>query len=977
MAAFAKGHVVRFLEENAVPYDEQHVQNLMYVALAADGIHFEHRPVHLPRPLFPTLAKKMFKDSEEETPFHVNEVFRRDDDLHLALDIDLKDTSASADGAQIPNELFLRWDHHDDKSLRDFVKLIGGILHQSYSAECRRSRAHGFDVVVWKACREHKISYHMHYVSTRGSKPELVALIKRLKEMLEAQPATKDFAATIDAAPMATGNLRLPLTFNKNKSLFPRDGSKLTYVGIFDETGYLVNPTATHFSQRLYCDQRSPTGGGQRVMPLVLAMCMQNAYAPADFKTMELSDSKHCRGGWSPWLNADSNVVVPPQLANSSFHLRSQFRAPVGPDRIVISLHDAETADSVYEVIRSIDERLKTHGPEIAIAYACGLVGIMNSMNSVVYKLRDSKTGAPRLHFEPILNSHKAQWPKVRVPDLNNPKKMVYVSLLELFIQNSPGYDGKTFVPSRLADAYKPLIDGKINVWTGFNCFTFPYADIGVSLKAYNFMRDPHSPLSTILFHIWDVNCRNDDQLFISAISWMAHVIQRPDEKTMRCIVLHGREGSGKTAVWEKLFAKYLLGRHQLITDTTEPVVGTFNQAIEGACLIILSECVFKGDKALIERLKHLITGDQIPINEKQRNLRQMPNYANLVIITNQENPISGDDLRRYIFCHTSDKWTFVPKGMSESEFNQRKRKYFDRLTEATESDEGVRQFAFFLGTVDIDEWARSRHTAVWATRSLGNVRRASLSEEALLALDMIRQHANISLKSREDWGRVLPDAMNHVYLNDPLVKTWALNPPIAVFDDQWMTRIGNRHVRMLHFVTYLNKLGVTVDNDARVYRFPSHLDFSNAFDSLHPFVNGREMFSQSMNAMDSEGPMDSNLPSDSGDFPILVDNFHYSFEQDPGWDETAARDVAGTPNRNLEPSATPKRDRDDATFRGVNTRLERERAIRAAAAAAAKEDQEREKDRAAYQGNSDGEEYSDGSGDDCEVDMSALIGGY
>jgi hypothetical protein len=875
MAAFDIGRAVTFVRAHAQPYDDgAYPQTLLYVDTNAEGTRYVRKAVHLPRIHFAKLAKKIHKDDKEGRLCHFNEIYRRDDELHLALDIDLK-KSQIVDGVLQESLLFARWCHEKDRTLCQLIKAVGSILSHAYQTTHLRKRANIFDCIAWTACREDKISFHLHYSATRFNKRELTALVQHVKSSLLAVPTLSDYASLIDSSPISNGNLRMPLchalTENDALGLVPTPASQLRLVGAFSADGYLIEPGGTHYHERLYCDCRSPDGGAPvRYVDLAVAMCLQNAYHPPDFKCLDFTRDLRCRGGW-PSDGRHGGDSLPTSLSSSAFHSRSDF-VVADDKRAFIDMRNPSTGNSVSEILRAIAQTLSDNGPQQAILFASTMCGVINSENSVYYKVRDPKTGRPVLQREPISNVHKAQWPQVLVTNPTNAKQVVQVSLLQLFIQNSNGYDGRIFVPCSISgEHYQPTVGGCINMWTGFKCYAFDY---GPNLNVEGFLSDPTSYLSLILFHIWDTYCCNDDDLFVAFVCWMAHILQLPHVQTLRCPVIYGRQGVGKSAIIEKLYARGILTYHQIICENAEHIFGQFNSVVHDCVLIVASESIFRGNKAMLERLKHQVTGETLSIEAKHCDMKQVPNYTNMALVTNALTPIHGEDLRRYMLIRCSPKWHAPPAGMDEADFIAAKRDYMSALDAACSSEDGAVQFSTFLLSLDLTHWLANRHTIAVAHASDGSVKRDSLPEEVQLIVDMIRQRTNLCQRLRHN-----DDNLGHlpVFNFDPRVNSWTLNPPIISFDSEWAGKIRSPHVKILNLLTALFSLGVTTDGDH--YTFPAYAIFCDTFDRLYPNVNARQMFSSQALNLSQSG---FNLPNANTSLPapqnvsLLYDKFTF-----------------------------------------------------------------------------------------------------
>lgn len=142
-------------------------------------------------------------------------------------------------------------------------------------------------------------------------------------------------------------------------------------------------------------------------------------------------------------------------------------------------------------------------------------------------------------------------------------------------------------------------------------------------------------------------------------LRWIALPLQRPGEKMATAIIMHGAEGTGKNIFWSAVRAIYgrygtMIGQRQLEAD--------FNGWLSAKLFVIGNEVLGRKEKwELKGALKHLVTEDEIYINEKNMPERVEHNHANLVFLSNEVQPlVLGKGDRRYLVV---DCWQTHPDG--------------------------------------------------------------------------------------------------------------------------------------------------------------------------------------------------------------------------------------------------------------------------------------------------------------------------
>lgn len=132
-------------------------------------------------------------------------------------------------------------------------------------------------------------------------------------------------------------------------------------------------------------------------------------------------------------------------------------------------------------------------------------------------------------------------------------------------------------------------------------------------------------------------------------IDFMAYLVQFPGRKIRWAVMLQSTEGAGKTFLAEVM--KAVLGHEHVKTIDGGSIKSGFNEWAFGKQLVVLEEVKVDGTNKheIMNSLKPLITNDDISVNEKFRNNRQVQNISNYMIFSNHHDALAltpGD--RRY-----------------------------------------------------------------------------------------------------------------------------------------------------------------------------------------------------------------------------------------------------------------------------------------------------------------------------------------
>ena len=153
-----------------------------------------------------------------------------------------------------------------------------------------------------------------------------------------------------------------------------------------------------------------------------------------------------------------------------------------------------------------------------------------------------------------------------------------------------------------------------------------------------------------------DVICSGDEDNFNYLVALVADMFQRPHLKPGVAVVVRSDEGVGKSFFVESLCD--LVAPYYFPTSNPSYIFGDHNGQLKDKFLLHLEEAVWAGSKKDESLLKDLITGPEIPINDKFVPVYSVPNHLHLFITGNPEWLVSaGFKARRIFALHASDTY--------------------------------------------------------------------------------------------------------------------------------------------------------------------------------------------------------------------------------------------------------------------------------------------------------------------------------
>lgn len=184
--------------------------------------------------------------------------------------------------------------------------------------------------------------------------------------------------------------------------------------------------------------------------------------------------------------------------------------------------------------------------------------------------------------------------------------------------------DGVTFAPGEGDQG------SRLNLWQGYA------------------VRAKHGDVSVWLEHLERVICNGDKANARYLLQYLAHMVQRPQEKPSVSVTLRTEgKGAGKDLFLKPLLTMF--GRHAILLNDTNQVTGRFNAVLEGKILITLNEARIHSEDQL-QKFKTVISEPTAPIERKGVDIMNVRNFARLISTTNHDDAIKVEKGERRQF---------------------------------------------------------------------------------------------------------------------------------------------------------------------------------------------------------------------------------------------------------------------------------------------------------------------------------------
>lgn len=170
--------------------------------------------------------------------------------------------------------------------------------------------------------------------------------------------------------------------------------------------------------------------------------------------------------------------------------------------------------------------------------------------------------------------------------------------------------------------------------------------------------------------------CNYENNVVEYMMNYLAHIIQKPAEKSGKIVVFRGIEGVGKDS-FHLLIQKILGFKYCLNTENFEDIFGKYNIKIKNKIFITLNETNADDGRKYKDSLKAFATADKTTYADKCVKAVEQNNYARLFLFTNASSPVNLEmTSRRYVIIKTSwelvndtDYWNEFYKNINDKEY--------------------------------------------------------------------------------------------------------------------------------------------------------------------------------------------------------------------------------------------------------------------------------------------------------------------
>ena len=350
----------------------------------------------------------------------------------------------------------------------------------------------------------------------------------------------------------------------------------------------------------------------------------------------------------------------------------------------LVNQDDAPLAyDALIDLCRkATDEELEEHKGEIVNTFNSSHSVVKHGSKTLVCEKATDHKGNVSYEFTPE-HQKRAFYANLNFTHLQE-DKIKKANCFDLWMKDidRKTFHGVVFDPSERASSRF------LNMWSGF------------AVEAV----EGDDKLDGIMWHLRNIICNGDDEHFKYLLAWMAHIVQKPEQKSGVCVVLKSEaRGTGKSTV--SILLERLLGQHAMRVQDGKHLLGAFNSHLANKLFVTIEEAFWSGSAKDSGKLRTLITESTVTIEAKGKDAIEVDSFHRFMMCTNND----------WAVPQTQDERRFFVLEVSEEK--KQDRQYFSQLYRDIKSSAVMGQLFNFLKSYDIEPYNLSKAPKTDATQ--------------------------------------------------------------------------------------------------------------------------------------------------------------------------------------------------------------------------------------------------------------------
>jgi hypothetical protein len=273
----------------------------------------------------------------------------------------------------------------------------------------------------------------------------------------------------------------------------------------------------------------------------------------------------------------------------------------------------------------------------------------------------------------------------VKIPAFQPKAKRMNVAKVYLEHPRAHVYNGLTFNPRPSTFKLAHKANNEFNTWTGFSL----KREVVKHFKDWKCIR----PLLNHIRYTW----ANTEEEYINIMCRFALLMQEPWVKQQVGLIIAGKEGTGKSFIFERLIGIIVGDSHFAHIHSSSEVTGEFNAILAHKTVVFFDEAITGKSEKEMGAIKNLHTSKWQRMRAMYQDTQMIESYLNLFYATNELDEIMKltKDSRRFMLIY-SDIMALL-NHPSYKCFNNDKDRYFDFIHNCLDDEKVIKTFANLL----------------------------------------------------------------------------------------------------------------------------------------------------------------------------------------------------------------------------------------------------------------------------------------
>lgn len=218
-----------------------------------------------------------------------------------------------------------------------------------------------------------------------------------------------------------------------------------------------------------------------------------------------------------------------------------------------------------------------------------------------------------------------------------------------------------------------------------------------------------------------------DPDDYLTCVSWLAHMFQKPEQRPSWHLLLCSAVGTGKGFLVQSILNP-LLANQSSVVNNFSSVTGKFSTVLANNLLVLLDDPKSKSDSTATQ-LKSLLSEERAYIEQKGLTGTMVPTFTRFILASNENRPLrlDGDERRWY-----------VPKRLDHRCNKQETQEFINRLAAALETPGYLDSIYYFFMECDISGF---NHKHVRQSQSLMDMIGLSENSSDYVFKDFVEDH--------------------------------------------------------------------------------------------------------------------------------------------------------------------------------------------------------------------------------------------